>query len=176
MNTRSSPLRRLLVGSWLALGVLFAGCDFSHPYDEPSGAAMDPALLGSWIDANPEPGKEPGALEITAVSQTEYQVEYSGEKFRVWRVPKTPDNFLQMRRNAWDSDEPSTRNFVFCLFSFDGGELVVHRVVEPQEKSEQPTTTEAVRAWVGRAVQGESYQARVYRFVRRPDSPNTQTP
>ena len=175
MNTRSSSLRRLLTMSWLALGFLFAGCDFSHPYGEPSGAAIDPALLGSWIEADPEPGKGAGALEITAVSQSEYLVQYSGQIFRAWRVSESPDNFLQLRLRSTNSNEPLSRSFMFCIFSFDDGELVVHRVRRPKEP-ETLSTAAAVRAWVARAMQDETPEGLTYRFARRPASPDTAKP
>jgi len=167
MNTSASPVRRLLTGSWLALSLVLAGCDYGHPYGEPSGVAIDPGLLGTWVEVGHQDGKEPGTLEVAAVTEAEFLVKYSGHTFHARRVKETQEHFLQLQLPAPTHGEPSSRSYVFCFFEFDGDELVVNRISEPKQEAEHPVTAEAVRAWVGRAVQGESYMAKVYRFRRR---------
>lgn len=165
MNTSAFPLRRLLVGSWLTLGLLLAGCDFKHPYGEPSGEPIDAALVGSWIETEIMDGNALRVLTVEAVTASEFRVRFGDHTFMARRAKGAPDNFLQLRLpTPTDGDISASHIYIFCFFGMVDGELVVKRVTAPDGESFE--TPESVQAYVGRAIAGETFKAYVYRFRR----------
>lgn len=165
VNTRPAFPCRLLAGFSLVLGLLLAGCDFKHPYGEPSDEPIDPALVGSWIESETVKDKGPSTLEVEAVTGSEFRVKFNDRTFTARRVKGTPDNFLQLQLPASKDGDTSAHLYTFCFFGLVDGELVVKRLTEPDGASFE--TPESVQAYVGRALAGETFTAYRYRFRRK---------